>query len=468
MNWLLAAPRRWRLVLILIAYLAGTVTGALFTWPVSGYVAYAGIGLLGLFCLARPFWLGVVFAALGASLIGFWWARSAMVGLTLPSPATYRGLVEVVSARLADPPRTTVRLKLLGSKYRGHEIEATAYDWSAAVGSIMEVGAVIEPADRAAAGRNVFGRGRELMVGSVRPPGPLARFRQVIIDRVGASLPEPQASLVVGLLTGVSPDFDVGFQTDLRRTGTAHIVAVSGANLTVVALLILRLSKRYGRWPALALALTSLTAYAVLAGFSPSVSRGLVMAGLALLASTLGRVSHRLPLILLTAAILSVFYPLGAVYSLSWQLSFFAFTGIIFLGPTLGRYFRRLGAMGLALGETLAADLFIVPLTLAVFGQVSVVGPLVNMVILLVVPIAMAASFGQVAAALVSIDFGRVFAWISYPILTLVTTPISLVSRLPTAVWRLPRPSPFLLAGLYSLVVVISWILISRGRDDEA
>lgn len=468
MEWFRRAPRRWRLVAALSAYLLGLVVGSLFVWPVNDNVLYFGIGLAGLFCVVRSFLVGTLILCIATSLIGFWWARTTSLNLTLAETASYEGRVQVVRANLSDPPKTRIQLKLLDSVHRGQLIEGTQYDWGIPTGSVVNVKVTIVPNRfRSAIGRNVLGQIEKLELGEIQtPPGPIYRFRQHLINRIGSALPEPHASLAVGLLTGVNSDFDSHFKEDLRRTGTAHIVAVSGANLTIVALFILRFAKRWGRWPAFGIAVVALASYAILSGFNPSVLRGLVMAILALFAATLGRITHRLPLILLTATVLSVLFPLGIVYSLSWQLSFLAFTGIIFLGPPLHTLFKRFGSVGPILAETLAAEIMVIPLILGAFGEISVVSPLVNGVILLLVPLAMVMSFGQAMAALIFIPLGRLVAWISYPILSLIIKPISLASNLPFAAYHVGERPVWLIAGLYVLVAIGAVWLLKRGHNE--
>jgi competence protein ComEC len=281
-------------------------------------------------------------------------------------------------------------------------------------------------------------------------------LRSRMTAQVGSSLPEPYASLALGLVTGVNDAFDTEFKEQLRTTGTTHIVAVSGYNLTIVALLLRRWGNRRSRWLGLGLAVGGIVFYVLLAGANPSIMRGAVVAGLALLIATSGRVIHRSALLIMGAVVLTLLWPLGPLYNLSWQLSFLAFAGILFAAPLFKNILRRrLKGVGEALGETLGAEIMVLPLILYQFGVISVVSPVVNVIVLAVTPLAMAMSAVQAFASLLYLPFGRVMAWVTYPILWSIVKPIEWGSKIPFADFEISRiPLPYFL-GSYIVVVGI-------------
>lgn len=462
MTFVARIPKRFRLICVLTSYLAGLATGSWFGWGVTEHVLYAVTGVIGCSLLFRNYSLGLVFLCVAFMLSGYAWAQWHLQKLTLVEPVPFRGVVEVVSVRFAQTPRQRVILKVLEGQYRGSSIRVSVYDWAHEPGERLRIQTRIEPSDfRPNLGSGIIGQASSVeVVESLPGRDRLAAFRDRVQQRMGSSLPEPYASLAVGLLTGQNDSFDTHFKEDLERTGTTHLVAVSGYNLTIVALLLQRLGRRKGRYVGFALALSSIGFYVLLAGANPSILRGAMVALLSLSAGIAGRITHRTTLVLLSAVLLSLLTPLGMLYSLSWQLSFLAFVGILFVSPVLTPHFeRRFGFLGATLGETLSAELLVLPLVLKQFGVLSVVSPVVNTVVLGITPLAMALSAIQAGVSLISLEVGRIFVWMSYPVLWSIVTPIQWSSKLNFASYEIPSFSWLYFVVSYCIVALLFALL---------
>lgn len=187
-----------------------------------------------------------------------------------------------------------------------------------------------------------------------------------------AILPEPQAAIASGILLGIRSAIPEEITEAFRRTGTTHILAVSGHNLTVVAGLVAVLSGRLlGRrhWSFFVLSLLAIWAYALLAGFVPSVVRAAIMASLVFTARATGRQDYALPGLAFAAAGMVAVDPL-VLWDLGFQLSVLAMWGILWLPPLLeqaGARFRPgpapaiLRVVGPGAAATLGAALFTLP-----------------------------------------------------------------------------------------------------------
>ncbi len=466
----LSAPRRTRLVSLTSFFLVGIGLGSWRVMPLSlAVLLFSGLVLWGSGVLFRSYVVSLVCLASIALLGGYCLAQVSLRQATLAEPEDYSGLARVVSVRMTEPPNQRVLLRLEEGRHRGRLVRTYVYDWPYSVGMQIKVAGNIEPSRYSSdygayiiGTTTLFGRTEEVS----RPQG-VWWVRSRLEVQLGSSLPEPYASLALGLITGAGDHFDAGFKDDLQRTGTTHIVAVSGYNLTIVALLLRRLGQRWGRWWGLSLAVMSIVGYVVLAGGTPSMLRGASVAFLSLAAIAYGRVTHRLPLVLLSAVLLSLITPLGMVYSLSWQLSFLAFVGILFwpavLEPLLT---KRGGFVGGLFTETLSAEIMVVPLLLYRFGVLSVISPFVNVAVLSLVPLAMGVSALQSVVSLVWLPLGRGIAWFTYPLLWLIVKPIVWASELPFAAVSL-RLSVWLLILFYSVLCVIFWYLARRGYDQS-
>lgn len=467
MNPFVFAPRRWRVVIVGMLWIIGCCIGA-FIPHITLLYAYCSIVLIGVGLLFRRYGFSLFALGLASMMLGGWWSTQAVERYTLQDSFHYHGAVDIVSVRDATPPQKRVVMRLLEGHKKGTYVRTRQYEWGYEPGTGLDVDMNLSPStfvsDR---GYGVIGTTNDLKVEHVaRKPRGVHMLRARMASRVGASLPEPYASLAMGLITGVNDAFDAEFKEELRVTGTTHIVAVSGYNLTIVALLLRRWGNRRSRWVGLSLAMGGIVFYIVLAGANPSIVRGAIVAGLALYIAASGRIMHRSTLLVFGAVMLTLFWPLGPLYNLSWQLSFLAFTGILFAAPLLKNILRRrLKGVGESLGETLGAELMVLPLIMYQFGVISIISPLVNVVVLSVTPLAMAVSAIQAFASLLYLPLGRVVAWVSYPILWSIVKPIEWGSKIPFADFEISRiPLPYFVG---SYVVVLGILYGLKKLEDR-
>lgn len=215
----------------------------------------------------------------------------------------------------------------------------------------------------------------------------LDHLRESIVTVVRTSLPEPQASLLLGIIMGVKSGFPADFYEALRVTGTLHVVVVSGYNISVListlarTLIFLPLKVRFFT------TVVFIVLFVLLVGPEAPVVRAAVMGGIALLGTVMGRQNTAIRAFLLSAAVMLLFNPQWAT-ELSFQLSFLATLGLIVIFPLLDRIFPWRGAF---LREdfltTLSAQIMVWPLIAFAFGQVSLLSPLVNTLVLWTIPV---------------------------------------------------------------------------------
>jgi DNA internalization-related competence protein ComEC/Rec2 len=146
----------------------------------------------------------------------------------------------------------------------------------------------------------------------------------------------------------------------------------------------------------LLLTVGAITAYTIAAGASPSVLRAAVMAGVVLLARGSGRAGRAAPALAWAAAILVVIDP-ALASDAGFQLSVVATAGLLAWASPLSAWLGRIGAgrmpgwLAESLGVSLAAQAATLPIVLASFGRLSLIAPVVNLAVVPLVPIAMAA-----------------------------------------------------------------------------
>lgn len=226
----------------------------------------------------------------------------------------------------------------------------------------------------------------------------LFRLRSWIETKYNQLLPEPEASLMSGIMIGSRRSIPEEIQADLRTTGTSHIVAISGSNVTIAlsvlgAVLPLRTAKQFFIATLMAGSLIS-----IMTGASSAVIRGAGMAILVRFLRFRERRQYSASLILISATGMLAFNPLLISYDPGFQLSFGAFTGLTIFSQPLGLLFQKLRLTKLVPGffkaafiETTAASLGTAPVTYFIYHTVNWLGLLVNPLILWLVPIAMLA-----------------------------------------------------------------------------
>jgi competence protein ComEC len=199
-----------------------------------------------------------------------------------------------------------------------------------------------------------------------------------------------EAALARGFVLGEDERIDAATVEDFRRAGLSHLLAVSGQNVALLALLAMPLLALLGMplrtrllWIVAAIAV-----YVPLAGGGPSIVRAGVMGALTLLATFAGRRASRL-YALAIAAIVTLAIDPGVGADVGWQLSFAAVFGILVIsGPLRKEIAGRLGSGGLrgALSEgvavTVAATLATAPLIAFHFGELSTVSLFANLLAL--------------------------------------------------------------------------------------
>lgn len=300
----------------------------------------------------------------------------------------------------------------------------------------------------------------------------LARDRSVLEELrsryfagVYTALPDPQASLGLGFLVGTRSLLPEELLTALSVTGLTHIVAVSGYNLTILVRLTRRLFAEKSLFLSTAVSAGLIAGFILVTGLSPSIARASVVSALALLAWYYGRSVRPTLLLLAAAAITAMFNPLYLWFDLGWYLSFAAFSGVLILAPLIQRrYFKRKPKiMAQIVLETTCAQLMAVPVIAFVFGEMSMISLLANVLVLPLVPLAMLATFvAGVAGMLWPLASGLV-AWPAKVLLTYMTDMVELLARVP---WALQNLSvDWLQLGLiYSIVLVIVFGLLARTK----
>lgn len=257
----------------------------------------------------------------------------------------------------------------------------------------------------------------------------LQHVRALILDRIDCVLGEPQASLAAGLLLG-EQNFSKEWEERFVETGTSHIVAASGYNISVVVLVLSGILVRAGvrRQRAFWFLVQAILGYVILAGAEAAVIRAGVMACLLLVAKQIGRRANLTNAILLTAAIMLAVNPQLLRDDVGFQLSFASTVALIYLAPILEKRLKFIPetfGIRTSMTATVAATIFTLPIIIFSFHRVSLIAVVSNLFILPLVPYAM--FFGAIAL------IGSAAAGPAWLVLSIILTTIRSLASLPFA-----------------------------------
>jgi len=242
--------------------------------------------------------------------------------------------------------------------------------------------------------------------------------KEVVADRINKLWHEPHASFMAGLLYGYRGG--LGNLNELfSRTSVTHIVAISGYNITIIATILITLCTQLliPRKKAFWLVVLGIIIFVIFAGASASVVRAGIMGVIVLLAKEVGRISKIANVMILTAVIMTIHNPFILIWDAGFQLSFISTLGLVYLTPLVRKPFEWVPVtFGIkeSLISTLAAIIATLPLILYQFGRLSIVAPIVNILILWIIPFIMLLGFFAVISSFLFLPLANVISWIAW------------------------------------------------------
>ena len=290
-------------------------------------------------------------------------------------------------------------------------------------------------------------------------------FKDAAVAHVYRIFPDPEASLLAGILFGDNNGMPAALQQAYKNTGTAHIIAISGFNIAIIAGLFVALfSRLLGRRKGAIVAVIGIVFYTVLVGATASVVRAALMGGLAILARQLGRRQNGLNTLVAVAAFMALLNP-HTLWDVGFQLSFAATLGLIIYATPLTDWFtgqlaRRIplekakkiaGPVGDFMLLTLAAQLTTLPIMAWQFGRISLVSLIANPLILPVQPAVMVLAGLAVLLSFIYLPLGKVAAWIAWPFAAYTDRMVEFFNRVPHGV---------IVLGEFSFLFVVVFYLV--------
>ena len=318
----------------------------------------------------------------------------------------------------------------------------------AALAAAATLALAIASADRSrallwvAAGTTSVALGLRLLVGApdldVSHLGPLDALRAELARPLQRLVAEPESGILLGIVLGqrasVSPDLAYAF----AATGTTHLLAISGFNMTLVATAVALTLRRRAPLARAIATVVAVATYSVLVGLAPSVLRAALMSSVAALGLASGRRAATANALCAAVAAMLLADP-EAIADLGFLLSASATAGLVlWQAPLASRAPLLPGLIREGLATTLAATAPTLPIVAAAFGRVSLVSPLANLVAVPLFPPLMLAGAATSAIGVLSLDLAQPVALLAYACAFVLRAVVETFAALPLASLSVP------------------------------
>jgi competence protein ComEC len=289
----------------------------------------------------------------------------------------------------------------------------------------------------------------------------LYALKQKSLATVYRLFPDPEASLLAGILLGVDNGLPADLQQAFKDTGTSHIIAISGFNIAIIASLFLSLFGRaFGERRGAFFAAIGIIFYTLLVGAEAAVVRAAVMGVTALFARHFGRRQDGLLTLFAAAAGMALFNPFY-LQDVGFQLSFAATLGLILYGQSLEAFTVRLLTKYTGTQEntqyatrntqpdsriaqtsslisnffllTLAAQITTLPIMAYQFNHLALVSFIANPFILPAQPAVMILSGLAVILGMIFQPIGQLTAFVAWPFVAYTNRAVEFFAGLPGA-----------------------------------
>lgn len=286
----------------------------------------------------------------------------------------------------------------------------------------------------------------------------LLAFKEAFVEHLEKAVPAPESSLLSGITIAGKAALDGGWEEKFKRAGVSHVVVLSGYNVTIVALVIMSVLGFLPVVPRFLIGIFSIMLFCIMAGGTSTIIRAGIMSSIFILARFSKRTPYANRILALACLLMVAFNPYILMYDPSFILSALATFGLINVTPLVASRFKNMKEMG-GLKEifcsTLAVEIFITPYIVYSMGQVSLVGLVVNLLILIFIPLTMFAGFAVGFLGFVGTASTKIPALISYVLLNYELKIVDFFAGLPFALKTFNHPTIVFPLIFYSTSLIL-------------
>jgi|DewCreStandDraft_4_1066084.scaffolds.fasta_scaffold01070_1 competence protein ComEC len=205
-------------------------------------------------------------------------------------------------------------------------------------------------------------------------------LKEKLLNIIYSSLPEEEAKILEGIMLGNYRVLPEEINDYFKKTGTAHILAVSGMNVGLIALIVFLILKlmHFSRKVSAFITLIFITVFAIITGADPSIIRATFMAYVVLIGYLIEYDSDLLNSLAIAGFFILLFNP-AELFSVSFQLSFLATFGIIYYSGFISNHFSNISRqLSEVIFTTFTSQIFIIPVMVNTFHQISLISVVAN------------------------------------------------------------------------------------------
>jgi competence protein ComEC len=299
----------------------------------------------------------------------------------------------------------------------------------------------------------------------------LFAFKNAFLNKLNFLIKEPESALLGGLILGAKNSLGQEWQDDFRLAGVSHIVALSGYNITIVAVGIMFLLSFLPRIWAMSFGAVGIFLFAIMTGGSATVLRASIMALLVLLAKSTGRKYDISRALLLAGVFMLIQNPKILVFDLSFQLSFLATLALILISPLIENkvtFITERYHLREVVTATIATQIFVLPFILYKMGTLSIFALPANFLILPLLPTIMLFGFITGLLGFISVTLAWPVAFFTSLLLSYMLKVIYFFSHLPLSAVSLNNFPLSLTILIYLAFLVIIWRIEVKKKRYEA
>jgi competence protein ComEC len=290
----------------------------------------------------------------------------------------------------------------------------------------------------------------------------LYRLKGAFVNEMRDLFPEPESSLLAGVLLGDKSSLPQDISDEFRNAGLVHILVLSGSNVTIVAEGLMKAFSFLPRALGQGLGALSIVLFALMTGAGATTVRASIMALTAIVARSSARRYDVTRALTVAAFGMVLQNPRILVFDASFQLSLLSTLALIYVAPIvedrLSFLTERFGLREMV-ATTLGTQLFTTPLTLYMMGRLSVIALIPNLLVLPFVPMSMLGGFVAVVLGFVLRFAALPVAWATTIILSYMLKTTAFFGDLPFAAVHM-RTSAIALVLSYTAIVAFlirSW-----------
>jgi len=294
----------------------------------------------------------------------------------------------------------------------------------------------------------------------------LFSFKNKFKETVRQFIAPPREGILEALVFGDEENISKEWKAKLNFTGTRHIAAVSGMNITIISALLLNFLLALGFWRSQAFyfSIILLVLYILMIGAPASAIRAGIMGGLLLAAQHFGRLSAVSRTIVFASTFMLFLNPLLLRLDVGFQLSFLAMIGLIYLQPVFSDFLKKIPNPGFfplrtTLSATLSAQVFTLPILIYNFGYIPLISPITNILIVpFLAPITILIFIFGIAG-IIFWPLGYILSWPTWLCLTYIVSIVDWFSQVSWSSLVLKDIHWFWLMISYIILGVITWRL---------